>query len=186
MWKQFLTQVILTPRSIGAVVPSSRFLASRVVEVAQAGADEDTVFIELGPGTGAISRPLIRSRKGSQRVILIEKNSSFLNGLGELSGDFELVHACVSELESQVGGFGVRGNIVLVSSIPWLSLPSLDRKKAQDAIRSLMLRLERVRLVQYTYAPQSPLELDGVESKLVGKVLLNFPPAWIWVYEKKD
>lgn len=186
MLKNFLKQVFLAPRSIGALVPSSRFLAAQVVESAQACADAETTLIELGPGTGAISRPLIRSRRGQQRVILIEKNPHFLEGLRTLGGDFELVHACVTDIVAQVGALGVQKNIVIVSSIPWLSLPAEVRIRGQDALLELLKRWERVSLIQYTYAPQSPMEWTGVEAQLVGRVWLNVPPAWVWKYAAPD
>lgn len=180
--KQFLKQAILTPRSIGAVIPSSRFLAEKVVSLAQAGAGPETVFIELGPGTGAITQPLLKSKRPGQRIIMIEKNSGFLDGLRLLTGSFELLQGCVSELEATVDSLGVLGDLVLVSSIPWLSLPTEDREKGQRALHALMRRMNGVRLIQYTYTPQSPLVMHGCRSRVVGPVLLNFPPAWIWVY----
>ena len=55
----FFQEFLKHPLQIGSVIPSSRFLERRIV--AAAGAASAEVIIELGPGTGGVTRAILRA-----------------------------------------------------------------------------------------------------------------------------
>ena len=55
----FIQEFLKHPLQIGSIIPSSRFLERRIV--AAAGIASANVVVELGSGTGGITRALLRA-----------------------------------------------------------------------------------------------------------------------------
>lgn len=68
----FLQQFLRNPRQIGSVIPSSRYLERRVVALADI-AHAKTV-VELGTGTGGITRAVLATMSADTRLLGIEIN----------------------------------------------------------------------------------------------------------------
>ncbi|MGG1938910.1 hypothetical protein ABFY57_03995 [Paenibacillus polymyxa] len=62
----FLQGFLTNPQRVGSLIPSSRFLAAKVVE--SVPWDEVKTFAELGSGTGAITRCMKTQLTGSTKV----------------------------------------------------------------------------------------------------------------------
>ena len=67
------------PGLIGSVIPSSPFLERRVVEVACVA--HSRTVVELGPGTGGITRAILRALPRQAHLLAIEINPDFVNYL---------------------------------------------------------------------------------------------------------
>lgn len=174
-----------SPRSVGAVMPSSPALARAVatqVDVSRPGA-----VIELGPGTGVVTKALLHHGVGGDRLFLVERDerlaamlSSQFTGLTVICGDAMRLSAILpAQATGQVNA--------VVSSLPVIGMP----KEVRHAIEAQMAMLagENGRIVQFTYGPQSPiseqsLKALGLRGRRVKIVVANVPPAHVWVYEK--
>jgi phosphatidylethanolamine/phosphatidyl-N-methylethanolamine N-methyltransferase len=75
----FLSGILAKPRHTGAIAPSSRFLAQRIIQDANLG-PLDTV-IEIGPGTGALTRPILEQLKDPTQYFGVEINAGFVKHL---------------------------------------------------------------------------------------------------------
>lgn len=71
----------------GAIAPSSRFLARAMARpLRQREGDSPVRVLEIGPGTGAVTRTLVRHIREGDRFDLVELNESFVE---MLNGRFE-------------------------------------------------------------------------------------------------
>ncbi len=61
----------------GAVMPSGRFLAAALARFVREGTDTDRKILEVGPGTGAVTRWIIPAMRDGDRLDLVELNESF-------------------------------------------------------------------------------------------------------------
>ncbi|WP_369688975.1 rRNA adenine N-6-methyltransferase family protein [Bacillus sp. FJAT-26390] len=68
----FFKKFILNPRNVGSVIPSSRFLANRMV--ASAMWEQAENIVEIGSGTGAITRVIANKIKYGGNIILFERD----------------------------------------------------------------------------------------------------------------
>lgn len=75
----FLKSFLQSPKHVGSIIPSSRFLASKMVK--QASWLEAKAVAELGSGTGAITRYIQQEVQGSTKVFLFEMNETMRNTL---------------------------------------------------------------------------------------------------------
>lgn len=73
-FKAFLTSYHTT----GAIVPSGRFLAAALARYVGDGAAGPRRILEVGPGTGAVTRRIIASLRPDDRLDLVELNASFV------------------------------------------------------------------------------------------------------------
>ena len=91
-------------------------------------------------------------------------------------------HDVLSELHEQSPP-----QTVLVSSLPFQSLPAPWRETTVQAIATFLRADPQRRLVQYTYGQKEPFEL-AADSELrwrrVGRVWRNAPPASLWSLQR--
>src|ERR1044071_5906249 len=78
-YAKFLKVFLRAPALTSAVVPSSRWLAERMIEGLRL--DEAKVVVELGAGPGAFTRAIQKELHHAALLILVEINASFANHL---------------------------------------------------------------------------------------------------------
>lgn len=177
----FAAAFLRNPRRVGAVAPASRWLAEAVGRQLD-GCACDTL-IEVGPGTGAITRVLNERRSAFSRVLAVERDEWMVSVLRARYADLEIVHGCASELTRHVR---VTSPVAIVSSLPFKSLPE---DTAAGCIRALVDTLDSgpgSMLLQYTYGLSNPpFELPAARFawSRVDLVMRNLPPATIWRLE---
>ena len=164
------------PRSIGAIIPSSRILARTMAESVPRLGPRD-VIIELGPGTGAITRAIVTAWPRNP-VIAVEKNPRLAAVLRERFPRVEVAETCVSSLTLDLIPKGYRVGAVL-SSLPMLSFDDGMRRRVLDAVCGLLDR--RSVYVQFTYSRAAWDDFTPEGLRLVGtrRVMRNLPPATI-------
>lgn len=176
----FLRRWISDPKGIGAVAPSSPGLTRRMAREVELRAGE--VVVELGPGTGTVTRALIKAGIPEDRLILVELDpemhaflvAKFPQALVLLGDAADLCEILPPRWRGRVSA--------VVSSLPLLSIPMNIRRRIADAVFRILAPSGR--LVQFTYSPFSPLRnaVPELKSERTGFAAFNLPPATIWRY----
>ena len=169
------------PRSIGAIIPSSKALARTMTESVPRLGPRD-VIVELGPGTGAITRAIITAWPRN-RIIAVEKNARLAAMLRQRFPRIDVNESCVSNLAHDLVPKGYRVGAVL-SSLPMLSFDEGMRRRVLDAVCGLLDR--RAVYVQFTYSRAAWDDFTPAGLRLVGtrRVMRNLPPATILSFVK--
>ena len=175
------------PTSIGAIAPSTRGLAeamARAIEFRKPG-----IVVELGGGTGAVTRALLDSGLAPEHLVVVERNKRLYRLLRRRFPRVRILLADAASLDQVLGRKALGTISAVVSGLPLLSLP----RKTRDAVLESSFRLlgEDDPFVQFTYGPDSPVPVDfirrhSLESEALDRVWLNFPPATIWRYRRAD
>ena len=179
---RFLKALIVEPRLTGAVAPSGRALARAMA--AAAGPPAHGLVVELGPGTGPVTRSLIETGVARERLALVEYDPGFCRLLRErfapamiIQGDAYDLPRTLAELAGQPIG-------AVVSSLPLLNQPPERRAKLIGDAFALMGPSGL--FVQFTYGLQSPIPPEVCDNRYVAvrsrPILLNLPPARVWTY----
>lgn len=170
----FLLHWLSNPTGIGAVLQSS----SRLAEAMTQGADAADQVIEVGAGTGAITRVLAR-RVPQERLVIIEPNLKWAQGLARQYPMATVLPATVQEAAGQLLALPERTTIL--SSIPFRSLPAAIARGAREALIGMVRESPRRSLVQFSYQPRPPFEEPSdMVWKLRKVVVQNIPPAGVW------
>jgi phosphatidylethanolamine/phosphatidyl-N-methylethanolamine N-methyltransferase len=180
----FLGQAIRHWRTAGTFTQSRPALA-RAIADAVTDVSAGQVILELGPGTGVVTRELM-GRFPRARVVAVEVLEAFASRLEQTAPGVTLVRGCASELEGHLGGLGIDAGDVaaVVSGLPMLSLPGDLPQRILGSVRAV-LRPGR-RYVQFTYFRQAwrKFTLDGFRQTACRRVWLNLPPAYVLAFER--
>lgn len=171
------------PSTVGAILPSSRHLAEAMATAA-AGAEQ---LIELGAGTGAITEALRRIHPETPTLV-VEMEAKLAQHLRQRFPGVK-VHAVPAHEALEAANDQARPATVLVSSLPFRSLPEHWRLRSSLAIEHFLLAHPDRRLVQYTYQPRAPFDLHHgtqLRWRQLRVVWRNAPPAWIWELARSD
>jgi len=164
---------------VGAIAPSSIFLAKAVCRQAH-GAQH---LIELGAGTGAITRHL-REEFPAAMLVAVEQDAQMAEALQQR---FRTCIVVADPIQARKDLFiGIPEQSVTVSSLPFRSLPETAATQVITLLRDFLLASPKRKLVQYTYGQRVPF--DSPHLALVWKrqklILRNIPPAWVWTLQQ--
>jgi phosphatidylethanolamine/phosphatidyl-N-methylethanolamine N-methyltransferase len=177
----FLRALVMRPKNIGAIAPSSRALARAIAR--QLDPAHPGPVLELGPGTGVVTEALLERGIAPERLTLVEYDpdmAAFLTGcfprLRVIEGDaFDLTHT--------LGGKAHEKFAAIVSGLPLLNFPVSRRRLYMEGIGRLLL--PGAPFVQFSYGLQAPVKPPpGHSVTRAALVWANLPPARVWVYRK--
>lgn len=181
---QFMLEAVSNPRDIGAVVPSSPNLALAMARWLpwEPGAK----VLELGAGTGAVTRMLLKQGLAAERLLAVEKSPKLA---AMLRKQFPLVRVVEGDA-FDLGRLVARHDpdpepyALVISSLPLLNFPHHEGMELAALIRDV-LRPGGL-LVQYSYNLMKGREerlycFRRVASEIV---LVNVPPAKVTVYRR--
>ncbi len=174
----FFRQWLRSPKSMGAVIPSSRALARAVSQeiVWRPG----QVIVELGAGTGAISQGLIESGLPPEALVMIELDRPLFEYLRDRFPAVRVINGDATRLIDILRQQGISEVGTVISGIPMVTMPlAFQRAIIEQSFAALA---PGGCLLQYTYSPISPIPARklGVEARLVRFVVRNLPPATVW------
>lgn len=179
---RFLRSWIEKPLHMGAVMPSGRLLARTMASYVDKNSTGPV--IELGPGTGAITKALLDHGIDEKRLVLVEYNPSFCALLRERFPQATVVQGDAYALEKSLRDVLTEPASAVVSGLPLVTKPMLMRLKLiRDAFALLG---PHAPFIQFTYsvAPPIPKSLPGVATEASERIWMNLPPARVWVYRK--
>ena len=110
------------PKTVGSIIPSSRFLERRVIRAADVA--RARLVVELGPGTGGTTRALLRAMAPDATLLSVEINPDFVGILRRLGDPRLVVHrGSAADLPAILEEHGLPAPDVVVSGIPFSTMP---------------------------------------------------------------
>ena len=184
----FLKRWLRRPFAMGAVVPSGRLLAAAVARrtVAEIAGREGHV-IELGAGTGEVTKALLAAGIPRERLALVERDPELAAFLRRHFRGPKIIEGDAARLTRLLAAQKVERVAAVVSSLPLLSLPG---DVVNGIVHGVFEALPRgAALVQFTYGPAPPIPRGLRENlHLVGahgrRIWRNVPPAVVWTFRR--
>jgi phosphatidylethanolamine/phosphatidyl-N-methylethanolamine N-methyltransferase len=180
----FLKSLADHPKLTGAIAPSgtglSRLMASFVDR------NDPKPVLELGPGTGVVTAALIERGIAPERIIAIEFNPDFCRLLRDSFAGVRLVQGDAYDLAATLPKEDAGPFSAVVSSLPLLNRPPEIRLAL---IEQALGRMAPGRpLIQFSYSLFPPVKaIPGRFTVERSKwVIMNLPPARVWVYRRAD
>ncbi len=159
-------------------MPSSGFLVKRLVECV----DFDTALdiVELGVGTGCVTRELLRRMRPDARLVSLEINPTFIEECRSIEDPrLTLRQACATRLPAVLKEEGMTGVDAVVSSLPLSIMDDEVVEAVLDASRASLR--PQGRFVQYQYSlSHHPRMTHRYRDVAVGFTLFNVPPAFVY------
>ena len=181
---KFLQAFLKNPLKVGAIAPSSPELAAKMIEGIEP--DEDNVVLELGVGTGAITKFLQNRIPDGKSYLGIELDRDLVKTLKRNYEDLEIVcgNACDAYSIHKKSGLGkVR---FIICCLPFVSLPNEVGERILRQIDRFMQKGCTFRTFQYAhgYYMPSAIKLREFMRERYGKarrsklIVKNVPPAY--------
>lgn len=168
------------PLQIAAVTPSSKQLAKVMAELVDFG--RPGPVLELGAGTGGITRGLLQAGCPRDRLIALEREPQLaaalrrsFPGIGTIVGD-------ATTLVDHFARLGIDRLCAVVSSLPIKWFPVATQRAIVGPCLALLG--PGGTFLQMTNAFASPIAINplGIAGERVAYVWRNLPPAQIWAY----
>lgn len=180
----FLRRWLAHPLRVGAIMPSSRALARLVAR--NAVATPDDLVVELGAGTGTVSRALIDVGLRPENLVLIELDADLLGYLRRRFPHSTVVDGDASRPRDLLPGAMCGRVDTVISGIPALQFPLAKQRAFIDQCFDVMRAGGQ--LLQYTYSLNSPLPCQALrlDGRRLGVAFANVPPAHVWGYTPRQ
>jgi phospholipid N-methyltransferase len=166
-------------RSIASFAPSSRFLARKTC----GGIDYDKArcVVELGAGTGPITRELVRRAKPHTRVMVVELDPDFCKRLRAKFPGVDIVEGDACQLDRLLADRGIAQVDHVLSGLPLPSFPAGLRDNVLASVARCLApegSFRQLSVMPWVYRGLYRTYFEDVRFKLVP---LNLPPAGVYV-----
>ncbi len=179
----FFRRWVRNPLQMGSAVPSSPALCRRVAR--QVRRQPNEAVLELGAGTGVISRALLASGIPVERLLVVEIVPSMASHLRSILPGASVIEGDARDLPSLVPAewHGRIGTVVC--GIPLVLLKTREQRRFIDAIEAVAPGRG---FLHYSYCATSPLpaQTHALVKRREAWTPLNFPPASVWRYTKRS
>jgi phospholipid N-methyltransferase len=188
---QFLQAFLKNPAKVGAITPSSPELAQKMIEGIEPSADN--IVLELGVGTGAITKFLQDAVPDEKSYLGIELDRSLVKTLKKNYPDLQIVcgNAIGTHQIHQKSHLGKVGYVICC--LPFVSLPNEVGEKILLEIDKFMQQGCTFRTFQYAHGYYFPsaIKLREFMRSRYGKakrsqlIVKNVPPAYTLTWTTK-
>ncbi len=181
---QFLQAFLKNPLKVGAIAPSSPELAAEMLQGIHP--DDHNIVLELGVGTGAITKFLRDIVPSSRSYLGIELDSDLVNSLKNNFPDMNIVSGSAADAYAIHKKSGLGKVRYVVCCLPFASLPKEISEAVLIEIEKFMDEGCELRIFQYAHGYFLPpaIKVREILKNRYGKsrrsplVLKNVPPAF--------
>jgi phosphatidylethanolamine/phosphatidyl-N-methylethanolamine N-methyltransferase len=189
--RTFVGEAINDFYTVAAITPSSRFLANAMLEPLELS--RARVVLELGAGTGAITRGLLEQLPPGGTLLAFEINRPIFNCLRRSITDPRavLINSSVQNLDTELRQRGIEQVDAVASSLGLAFMAESQRHALLQRLapflhsRSVFTQYQYIHGMQFTQGRLQRLNLrpllnryfGSVESRIVWR---NLPPAYVF------
>jgi phosphatidylethanolamine/phosphatidyl-N-methylethanolamine N-methyltransferase len=178
----FFQEFLKHPLQIGSIIPSSRFLEQRILEAA--AIDSARTIVELGSGTGGVTRAILRAMPQHARLLSIEINPHFHNLVSGIEDDRLIAHlGDATMLKDIISMYGLPAPDAVISGIPFSTMSHREGSCIIESISTLLA--QNGRFVAYQVSDRvASLCRPYLGTEQVMLELLNIPPMRVYQWAK--
>ena len=181
---QFLQAFLKNPLKVGAIAPSSPELAAEMLQGIHP--DDHNIVLELGVGTGAITKFLRDVIPSKESYLGLELDADLVKTLNVKYPDMNIICGNAADAYSIHAQLGLGKVRYVVCCLPFVSLPKEISEKVLLEIEKFMDEGCELRIFQYAHGYYLPpaIKLRELLKNRYGKsrrsplVLKNMPPAF--------
>ena len=180
MHSLFFRQYLQNVRTVGAVAPSSKFLARKMANAVDF--DKANVIVEYGPGTGAITKELAKRLQGETKLLVIEANHAFYEHLRKQysdNGSIEIIHDSAANTANLLKARNLPNPDYIVSGLPFAALPGDVSREILETTVKLLGHHGVFVTFQYTLLKRELFE-SYFDTLRITREVRNLPPAYVF------
>lgn len=175
----FIKQYIKNPRYIGAVAPSGKRLAEKMMTPVRF--DKCRCIVEYGPGTGVFTREILKRKRDDTVLVLIEQNTLFYEQLKKefknvpnmyiFNEDAQNVNEILHKVNMEKADY-------VISGLPFASLPQeVSVNILNETKKAIGMTGKFITFQYFLFKLKFFKQFFGIESYV--HELVNLPPAYV-------
>ncbi|MGG3942986.1 rRNA adenine N-6-methyltransferase family protein [Peribacillus psychrosaccharolyticus] len=175
----FIYQYIVNPKTVGAILPSSRYLCNKMIN--EINFKDAKYIVEYGPGTGVITERILALRNQSTIVVLIENNRKFYYLLKKKfwnKKNFIVIHGSAEHVQHYLTEYKIPHADYIISGLPFAILPQNVSNKILSSTLNVLKTGGEFVTFQYTKG-KIPLLKKYFSIITLKREYRNIPPAYI-------
>jgi phosphatidylethanolamine/phosphatidyl-N-methylethanolamine N-methyltransferase len=133
---KFLKNFIKSPGTIGAILPSSPFLAKLITS--DIGLKKASAIIELGPGTGVFTSHVLNIKRADSKFFVVELNREFYDTFKQKFPSVKIYNENATKLSAMVKLEKIDSVDVIICGLPWASFPAQLQDDLLNAILDVL------------------------------------------------
>ncbi|MCT4606497.1 MAG: methyltransferase [Marinisporobacter sp.] len=176
----FLRNYIRYPRMIGAICPSSRALAKKMM--ANIDFDNAKCIVEYGPGTGVFTEELIKRKRKDTVLFVMELNDDLYHLLKLKYGyikNVHIIHDSAEKADKYISVFGFKEVDYIVSGLPFAAFTEELSNEILTKTVELLKKDGKFITFQYTLLKRNLMKKFFKDIHITYEVK-NIPPAFVF------
>lgn len=180
----FIKEAVKNYKTSGTLIPSSRFLADKMLKTINFSSAK--VIVELGPGDGAITRHILKRLNPNAILVCFEINDAFYNELLKIKHpQLKVLKASAENIDKELNKLGINKVDAIVSSLPLAIIPKKITDKVLLNSYNILKKNGLFMQYQYSLTYYKKLQIFYSKSITLKFELLNLPPAFVYKCVKK-
>ncbi len=175
----FLSQYISKTRTVGAVAPSSKRLAKKMVE--HIDFNKARYIVEYGAGTGVFTDLIMQNMNKNTKAFIIELNEEFYSILKNKYGHIEnvyIINGSAENIDKYMDEYNIPYIDYVLSGLPFASLPKNISDTILEKTSKILDKDNMFITFQYTLLKKQYIEQYFKDINIT-REFINLPPAYI-------
>ena len=184
MSKAFIKEFWKDKKMIGSMVPSSKYLAAKMLDHIRF--KNTKLIIELGPGTGIFTEKIIQKLDVTTQLIVLELNSEFYQELKAkiCHTNVHIKEASADKIGEIMLELGFEKADIIISSLPLANFSAKLRNSILEVVKESLN--ENGSFIQFQYSLNAYKNLKQLFPVVkLNFTALNFPPAFVYTCSKR-
>lgn len=176
--KGFLRNTFKNMNEAGMVAPSSRFLVKKMVEPVDF--EKATTIVEFGPGTGVVTRELLKRMGKDTALISMEINKGFYHECEKIVDErLTLLNQSAHTIRDVLNEKGIQEVDYVISSLPLAIIPAEIKAAILDSAKSILKPGGKYVQFQYSLTDKKRIA-ERFDEMTIGFTPINIPPAFVY------
>jgi phospholipid N-methyltransferase len=178
----FLKAFLKNPLRTGSIIQSSPILADKMLE--KIDFRNVKCIVELGSGSGVITKKILKKMRKDCVLLCFEIEPALAEKLRNIEDPrLIIINDCAEKIDIYLKKYGFQKADCIVSGLPLASLPP---KISRSILKTIYAYLPAGgQYIQFQYSLTHRRQIKYLFSSVaVSFVLLNFPPAFVYVCVK--
>ncbi len=178
---RFLKKFFRSPSNIGSIVPSSPVLVAAIVGAIDW--QKANVIVELGAGTGVVTRAINSIRSEQSVFISFEKDEQMHNHLQKRFPD-AVIGSDAFHLADELNKLGYNQADCIVSCLPLSNFGPVQQSELLASIYNVLR--PGGQFIAFQYSLQLQKQIEAIYADVdIRFVMRNIPPAFVYVCHKQ-
>jgi len=138
MVRTLLLKEFLKDKKVGSIKSSSKFLVKAICD--RIDFNGNKLIVEYGPGTGVLTKAILKKMNFKSKFIIIETNKKFVSAL-EMINDKRLIiiNDSAENIEKIMRNLGINKADYVISGIPFSFLKNASKEKIITGTKKILL-----------------------------------------------